>query len=99
MVRSMDRLDRVDPADRRRLRAAAVRLAVARWPSCWLAIRRRYQARVTELEAEGIGCGLTPAEARVDAALLAYVEVTREAEAAGIFLPALHPVESLKVAA
>lgn len=95
----MDRLDRVDPADRRRLRAAAVRLAVARWPSCWLAIRRRYQARVTELVAEGLGFGLTPGEAAVDAALLAYVEVTREAEAAGIAIPALLPALELEAAA
>lgn len=89
MVRSMDRLDQVDPADRRRHRAAVVRLAVARWPSCWLAIRRRYLARVAELDREGQGFGLSPADARVDAELLAYVEVTREAVEAGIAVPAL----------
>ena len=38
----------MDASERRQARAAAVRLAVARWPSCWLAIRRRYLARVAE---------------------------------------------------
>ena len=89
----------MDASERRQARATAVRIAVARWPSCWLAIRRRYQARVTELEAEGIGFGLTPAEARVDAVLLAYVEVTRQAEAAGICIPSLAPPEALEAAA
>ena len=83
----------------RQARAATVRLAVARWPSCWLAIRRRYLARVAELEAEGRGFGLTAAETRIDAELLAYVEVTRAAEAAGIFVPSLAPPEALKAAA
>ena len=89
----------MDASERRQARATAVRLSVARWPSCWLAIRRRYLARVAELEAEGRGFGLSPTEARVEAELLAYVDVTREAEAAGIFLPALPPVELLEIAA
>ena len=79
----------MDASTRRTAVAAAVRLAVARWPSCWLAIRRRYLARVAELEAEGRGFGLNQAEARVDAEVLAYVEVTRAAVEAGIAIPPL----------
>ena len=89
----------MDASERRQARAAAVRLAVARWPSCWLAIRRRWSARVVELESEGLDWGLSPVEARVDAELLAYVEVIREATAAGIFVPPLPSTEALEAAA
>lgn len=87
-------------AERRRAeRARMVRESVSRWPASLRAIRQRWWRRVAELDREGQGFGLSPAQARVDAEVLAYVEVTREAVEAGVAVPALAPFPSLSAAA
>lgn len=86
----------LEPWERRRhARADAVRVSMAGWPASLRAIRQRWWSRVAELDREGQGFGLSPVQARVDAELLAYIEVTREAAEAGVAVPALAPFSPL----
>lgn len=90
----------LEPWERRRhARADAVRASMAQWPASLRALRQRWWSRVAELDREGQGFGLSPVQARVDAELLAYVEMTREATEAGVAVPALPSIEPTRRAA
>ena len=73
--------------DRWRAKARSVRATVRAWPSHFLAVRQRWERLVVELEREGLTMGLSAREAREDAQVLAFDRVTREAVAAGVFVP------------